>query len=75
MFDTVNDTVILITENNVAVFAHNLYDQPLMAQIPKLIQVFNFKFIFVILPLAICFRSSIQKFGAVIGLGLFSVVR
>ena len=41
MLDTVDDFLILITENDVAVFAHDLYDQLFLPEIAKFIQMFN----------------------------------
>ena len=43
MFDTVNDHAVGVTENNVAVFSHQLYDQCFLAQIPHFIEVFDIK--------------------------------
>ena len=42
MFDAVKDNAVLLTENNVAVFSHQLDDQLLTAEIAHFIQVFNF---------------------------------
>ena len=43
MLDTVNDPVIFITENNIAVFAHQLDDQPLFSQVAELVQMLDRK--------------------------------
>ena len=44
MFDTVKYHVIFITENDIAVFSHQLNDQFLVSEIPKIIQMFNFEY-------------------------------
>ena len=44
MLDTVQDHALVITENNVAVFSHQLHDEDFMADITQLIQVFKLKF-------------------------------
>ena len=44
MLDAVDDGAVLLTEDDVAVLAHNLNDQPFPAEIPQLIQVFQGKF-------------------------------
>ena len=43
VLDTVDDPVILITENDVAVFAHDLNDKFFTAEISKLIQMLDSK--------------------------------
>ena len=43
MFDAVNDRSVWSTENNIAVFAHDLHDQILAAKIAKLIQMLDCK--------------------------------
>ena len=42
-FDAVDDGLILFTENNITVLTHNLHNQLFSAQIPHLIQMFQFK--------------------------------
>ena len=80
MFDTVKYHVIFITENDIAVFSHQSMISFLCLRSPRSskcsisntrIRSISGCVIEVIRPLATCFRSSIQKFGAVIGLGLF----
>lgn len=84
MLDTVDDHSFFITENNIAVLAHNLNDQGFAAQISKFIQVLDLEAddpfqgrLRNAYDAAICnsFLRSIQKFGAVIGLGLLSLDR
>ena len=84
MLDTVDDHSFFITENNIAVLAHDLNDQGFAAQISKFIQVLDLEAddpfqgrlrMPTMRPFAICFLRSIQKFGAVIGLGLLSLDR
>ena len=41
MLDTVDDGIVVITEDQVTVFAHQLHDQCLVTQIAHLIQMFN----------------------------------
>ena len=43
MFDTVNDRSVLITENDIAVFPHDLHDQLFFTEISKLVEMFDFK--------------------------------
>ena len=42
-FDAVQDRVVLFTENDIAVFAHDLHDQLLVPQIAHFIQMFDLK--------------------------------
>ena len=44
MLDAVQDHVFIVTENNVAVLAHKLHDQNLVAYISKFIEMLQFKF-------------------------------
>ena len=39
--DTVDDGIVIVTEDQVTVFAHQLHDQRLVAQIPHFIQMLN----------------------------------
>ena len=41
MLDRIQDHAVLLTENDIAVFAHQLDDQKLAADIPKLIQMLD----------------------------------
>jgi len=41
MFNAVYDHILIIAEDDVAVFAHDLNDKGLAAEVAKLIQVFN----------------------------------
>ena len=84
MLDAVNDRAVGAAENNVTVFSHQFHDQCFLAQITHFIEVLDIKtndtfhvrlVIFMIRPFAMCLRNSIQKFGAVSGLGLFVSVR
>lgn len=84
MFDTVNDLTLIVTENDIAVLSHNFNDQVFPAKVTKFVEMFNRKMNDTLksrLPdinnaaALICLRRSIQKFGAVIGLGLFFEVR
>ena len=84
MLDTVNDRSVFGTENDVAVFPHDFNNELLLAKVAQLIKMFDCKQmirssfgceISVIRLLLICFLRSIQKLGAVIGLGLFVSVR
>lgn len=84
VLDTIQYFVVLIAEDDVAVLSHDFDDQLFAAQITQLIQVFQFKNddsfrpgweMETIRAFWTCFRSSIQKFGAVMGLGLLSRVR
>ena len=43
MFDTVNDLTLIVTENNIAVFSHDLDDQIFPAEVTKFIEMFNFR--------------------------------
>ena len=43
MLDAVDDFIMVITEDQVAVLPHDLYDQVLFTKISQLIQVFDFK--------------------------------
>ena len=43
MFDTVNNFSVTVTENDIAVFSHQLYDQGFLAEIAHFIQMFNIK--------------------------------
>ena len=43
MFDTVNDLTLIVTENNIAVFSHDLDDQIFPAEVTKFIEMFNCK--------------------------------
>ena len=43
MFDTVDDLVLFVTEDNVAVFSHDLHNQIFGTQITEFIQMFNSK--------------------------------
>ena len=43
MFDTVDDLILFITEDNVAVFSHDLHNQIFGTQITGFIQMFNSK--------------------------------
>ena len=43
MFDTVYDLILFVTEDNVAVFSHDLHNQIFGTQITKFIQMFNSK--------------------------------
>ena len=40
VLDAVDDRAFIVTENDIAVFAHDFYDQLFPAQIPQLIQMF-----------------------------------
>ena len=44
MLDAVQDHTLVIAENNVAVLAHQLHDQNLVADISKLVQMLQLKF-------------------------------
>ena len=68
MLDAVNDRAVGAAENNVTVFSHQFHDQCFLTQITHFIEVLDIK-------IAMCLRNSIQKFGAVSGLGLFVSVR
>ena len=41
MLDAVDDLVFCVTEDNIAVFSHDLHHQFLTAGIPQLVQMFN----------------------------------
>ena len=41
MFDAVNNFSITVTENDIAVFSHQLYNQRFLAEIAHFIQMFN----------------------------------
>ena len=43
MFDTVKDRIVLLTEDQVAVFSHDLHNQIFGTQITEFIQMFNSK--------------------------------
>ena len=43
MLDTVDDAVAFITENNIAVLAHQLNDQLLMAEIAHFVKMLDMK--------------------------------
>ena len=43
MLDAVNDLPIFSTEDDVAVFSHNLHDQELPAEVAELVEVFDGK--------------------------------
>ena len=43
MFDTVYDLILFVTEDNVAVFSHDLHNQIFGTQITEFIQMFNSK--------------------------------
>ena len=43
MFDAVNNFSITVTENDIAVFSHQLYNQRFLAEIAHFIQMFNIK--------------------------------
>lgn len=84
MLDTVDDGIVVITEDQVTVFAHQLHDQCLVTQIAHLIQMFNVNMHNTFqprlrdvhnTPFCKCLRRSIQKLGAVMGLGLLVSVR
>lgn len=84
MFDTVKDRIVLLTEDQVAVFSHDLHNQLLAADIAEFVQMLELKIRIRSSPgwvtermraLPMCLRSSIQKFGAVIGPGLLLSVR
>ena len=42
MFDAVDDFILVVGENDVAVFAHQFHDQIFAAEIPHLIQMLDF---------------------------------
>ena len=84
MFDTVKDRIVLLTEDQVAVFSHDLHNQLLAADIAEFVQMLELKNKNTLesrlgngenAALPMCLRSSIQKFGAVIGPGLLLSVR
>ena len=83
MLDTVDDGIVVITEDQVTVFAHQLHDQCLVTQIAHLIQMFNVNMHNTFQPrlgdvhntAVLQVRRSIQKLGAVMGLGLLVSVR
>ncbi len=43
VLDAVDNFKILITKNDIAVFSHDFYNQLFVAEIPKLIEMFDFK--------------------------------
>ena len=44
MLDAVQDSSVLFAEDDIAVLAHKLHDQPLAAQIPQIVQMLDLKF-------------------------------
>ena len=43
MFDTVDDRHIRLTENDIAVFAHQFYNEYFLTDIPHFVEMFNMK--------------------------------
>ena len=82
MLDAVDDHSRIVQKNDVAVFAHDLNDQFLLAQISQFIEMLDGDLDdsapspagspLWMRPLLMCLRSSMQKFGAVIGFALLS---
>ena len=84
MLDAVQDGAVFLTEDDVAVLAHQLNDEALLPQISQLIEVLDLKLddtlksrwdTLTMRPVPMCFLSSMQKFGAVSGLGLLVSVK
>ena len=43
MFDTVDDLTLIVTENDIAVFSHDLNNQVFPAEVAKFVEMFNRK--------------------------------